>query len=422
MGFTKALRNTVLYAFRFCVIFYKDFVMLKKTLINYVRPSEIHTELERKAFLFLFILTFTQIVAFQTWQTLYTNFVVEVIALNGAENGIVQAVREIPGLLAVTVIFCLRYVKETSLAVFSVFALGLGVAMTGFFPSFTGILFSTFCMSLGFHYFETINQSLTLQSFNTRVSPLVFGRLRSISALGNILAAVFILLCAAYFSYLQLYLFTGLVAILGAVWALYKKPDLSLLPAQKKNLVFKKKYWLFYALTFLSGGRRQIFTIFSLFLLVEKFDYTVMMVTTLFLINNTVNWFLNPVIGRLINAYGEQKLLTFQYLPAIGIFLGYAYVEVGHIVAFLYILDQFTYSFNIAEKTFFQKVGEKEDIAPSMAVSFTINHISAVTVPVIGGALWLVDYKLPFILGAGLACISLFLVQFINREIAKNAS
>ncbi len=394
--------------------------MLKDLVVNYVRPVEIKTELERRAFLFLFILTFTQIVAFQTWQTLYTNFIVESVGLNAAENGIVQSIRELPGLLAVSVIFWLRFCKETSLAVFSVFILGVGVAITGFFPSFTGILLTTFCMSMGFHYFETINQSLTLQSFGTKVSPLVFGRLRSISALGNIFAAVFILACAAFFSYAQLYLLAGGVAIVGAALALYKKPDLSLLPAQQKKLILKKKYWLFYALTFLSGGRRQIFTIFSLFLLVEKFDYTVVMVTTLFLINNTINWFLNPLVGRLINAYGEQKLLTFQFLPAIGIFLGYAYIDVGYIVAFLYILDQFTFNFNIAEKTFFQKMADAQDIAPSMAVSFTINHISAVVVPVLGGALWLWDYKLPFIMGAVLACVSLYLVQYINGEIAKN--
>ncbi len=394
--------------------------MIKNALVEYVRPVEIQTELERQAFLFLFILTFAQIVAFQTWQTLYTNFIVEAVGLNAAENGMVQSIRELPGLLAVTVIFWLRFFKETSLAVIAAFLLGIGVAVTGFFPSFTGILLSTFCMSLGFHYFETVNQSLTLQSFGTRVSPLVFGRLRSISALGNIVAAVFILSCAAFFSYAQFYLLAGGVAVLGAALAWYKKPDLSLLPAQQKKLILKKKYWLFYALTFLSGGRRQIFTIFSLFLLVEKFDYTVTMVTMLFLVNNTINWFLNPIVGRLINAYGEQKLLTFQFLPAIGIFLGYAYIDVGYIVAILYILDQFTFNFNIAEKTFFQKMGEAEDIAPSMAVSFTINHISAVIVPVVGGALWLWDYKLPFILGAVLACMSLFLVQYINKEIAKN--
>ncbi len=395
---------------------------IKNILLDYVRPVEIQNSIERKTFVFLFILTFTQIVAFQAWATLYTNFIVEVLNLNAAENGIIQSLRELPGLLAVSVIFFLKFFKEESLAVYSVFILGIGVAITGFAPSFSGMLCTTLIMSIGFHYFETINQSITLQAFSTKVSPLVFGRLRSISALGNIIVALLILAFAGFFSYKQLYLYTGLVAILGAFWAITKKPDLSLLPQQKKSLIFKKKYWLFYLLTFLSGGRRQIFTIFSLYLLVEKFEYSVTMITLLFLINNTFNWVLNPLIGKLINRYGEQKLLTYQFLPAIGIFLGYAFIDNGIIVAGLYILDQFVFNFNIAEKTFFQKIGEKEDIAPSMAVSFTINHIAAVVVPVVGGALWLIDYKIPFIMGAVLAVISLFFVQSINKEIAKNSN
>ncbi len=393
---------------------------IKEAFIEYVRPLEIQEEIERKTFLFLFILTFSQIVAFQAWSTLYTNFIVEVLELNSAENGIIQSLRELPGLLAISVVFFLKFIKEESLAIYAVFALGIGVVITGFMPSFSGMLFSTLVMSIGFHYFETINQSITLQAFSTKVSPLVFGRLRSISALGNIIVALLILAFAGFFSYKEMYLYTGLVAIIGAAWAIKKRPDLSLLPQQKKSLVFKKKYWLFYVLTFLSGGRRQIFTIFSLYLLVEKFEYSVTSVTLLFLINNTVNWILNPLIGKLINKYGEQKLLTYQFLPAIGIFLGYAYIDNGLIVAALYILDQFVFNFNIAEKTFFQKIGEKADIAPSMAVSFTINHIAAVVVPVVCGALWLIDYKIPFIFGAVLAGISLFFVQYINKEINKH--
>lgn len=401
----------------------REFFMFDRNfLINYVRPTEIQQELEQKAFLFLFILTFTQVVSFQAWQMMYTNYVVEVLDLSGAQGGIIQSFRELPGLFAVSVIFFLRFIKEENLAALSVLIVGIGVAITGLFQSFHGMIFTTICMSVGFHYFETINQSITLQVFNTRVAPLVFGRLRSISALGNILVAILIISVAGYFSYLQMYIVTGLVAIVGALFALGKKPDLSLLPQQKKKLVLKKKYWLFYALTFLSGGRRQIFTIFSLFLLVEKFECSVVVVTTLFLVNNIVNWILNPLIGRLINAYGEQKLLTFQFLPAIGIFLGYAYIDNVYIIGLLYILDQFTFNFNIAEKTFFQKVGEKEDIAPSMAVSFTINHISAVCVPAIGGTLWIINYQFPFLLGVALACMSLFLVQFINREMEKAQS
>ncbi len=392
---------------------------VKKALINYIRPKELSSSLERRTFLFLFILSFVQIIAFQAWQTLYTNYIVESVGLNGAQNGIVQSVREIPGLLAITVLFFVALTSETKMAVISVFMLGIGVAMTGFFPTYQGMLVTTLIMSIGYHYYESLNQSLTLQSFGTRVAPIVISRIRSISALGTILVTLFLLFSTKIFDYKINYLLPSIICIIGAFLAYTKMPNLESLPKQKKGIVLKKKYWLFYCLTFLSGGRRQIFTIFSLFLLVEKFGYSASMVAGLFLINNTVNWLLNPIIGRLINILGEQKLLTIQFVSAIFIFLGYCYSNIGFIVAFLYILDQFTYSFNIAEKTFFQKLGDKEDIAPSMAMSFTINHISAVTIPVIGGALWLIDYKYPFFIGVAIAVISLCLVQLINSQLRK---
>lgn len=51
-----------------------------------------------------------------------------------------------------------------------------------------------------------------------------------------------------------------------------------------------------------------------------------------------------------------------------------------------------------------------------MAVGFTINHIAAVVLPVVGGLLWMVDYKITFFGGMALAFISLILVQLINRQ------
>ncbi len=394
-------------------------MFLKGILTDYVRPRELSEGLEKQTFVFLFCLTFGQIIAYQAWQTLYTNYIVEVVGLNGAQNGIVQSIRELPGLLAITVLFFVAMTKETTMAVLSVFFLGIGVLLTGFFPSYQGMLITTFIMSLGYHYYESLNQSITLQSFGTKVAPIVISRIRSISALGTIMVTLFLLFSTKIFDYQINYCIPGVICLIGAFLASKRMPNLDSLPKQKKGIILKKKYWLFYALTFLSGGRRQIFTIFSLFLLVEKFGFSASMIAALFLINNTINWLLNPVIGKLINLLGERKLLTIQFASAILIFLGYAFLDIAYLVAFLYILDQFTYSFNIAEKTFFQKLADKADIGPSMAMSFTINHIAAVTVPVIGGALWLVDYKYPFFIGIAIAICSLSLVQLIDKQLSQ---
>jgi hypothetical protein len=83
------------------------------------------------------------------------------------------------------------------------------------------------------------------------------------------------------------------------------------------------------------------------------------------------------------------------------------------VAAGLYIIDNLLFYFSMAIRTYFQKVADPADIAPSMAVGFTINHIAAVVLPVIGGILWLVDYRIPFILAAALSLVSLVAVQRI---------
>lgn len=384
------------------------------------RPTELSSEFDRAMYLFLFVLTFGSVVGYQAWTTLYTNFAVDMVGLNGAQNGFVQGMREVPGLLGVGVIVLLWFVREQVLAVLATFTLGVGVLLMGFFPSYAGVVICAMVMSFGFHYFETVNQSLTLQAYGTRVAPLVIGRLRGITAGGNIVAGLFILLCAQWLSFTQMFAIAGALAILIACYALTRMPNMQHLPVQRKNMVLRGRYWLFYVLSFLAGGRRQIFVVFSLFLLVQHFNYTITSITILFLINNCINWFLNPFIGKAVNLWGERRLLTIEYCTVFVIFLGYAWTDSHLVAGFLYIIDQIVYNFSLAVRTFFQKIADPADIAPSMAVNVTINHIAAVVVPVFGGMLWLLDYRIPFYLGAGLALVSLVLAQRIDAEIRKH--
>ena len=82
--------------------------------------------------------------------------------------------------------------------------------------------------------------------------------------------------------------------------------------------------------------------------------------------------------------FGERKVLSLEYSSLIFIFLAYAAVGSKTLVAFLYILDHIFFNFSIAIRTYFQKIGDPRDIASSMAVGFTINHVAAVFLPAIG--------------------------------------
>ena len=363
---------------------------------------------------FLMVLTISSTIGLQAWTTLFNNFAVEVAGLQGNHIGMIQSVREIPGFLSLLAVFVMLVIKEHHLSVLSILTLGIGIAVTGLFPSYIGLLATTLIMSFGFHYYETTNQSLTLQYFDKQASPWVFGKLRSVAAAANIGIGIAIYGLAFFLSYSQIYLCIGCLIILSALWGLSRNPvDRNLVP-QWKKMIFRKKYWLYYFLTFMAGARRQIFIAFAVLLLVEKFNYTIQQITLLFVINNAINYFLSPLIGRAIIRMGERKVLSLEYASLLFIFVAYAFSASKLFVALLYILDHIFFNFAIAIRTYFQKIGDPRDIAPSMAVGFTINHIAAVFLPALGGLAWMVNYRIPFLCGAGLSLISLLAVQKIR--------
>lgn len=371
-------------------------------------------------FWYLAVLTICSTIGLQTWQTLFNNFAVDIAGLEGNHVGVIQSVREIPGFLALLAVYVIMIIREHRLSALSILLMGLGLAITGLLPFYAGLIFTTLVMSFGFHYYETTNMSLTLQYFDAHTSPWVFGKQRSYAAASSIAVGLAIYLMAFFLSFLQIYLMIGGLIMAASLWALTRKPEQQDLIAQRKKMVFRKKYGLFYFLTFMAGARRQIFIAFSVLLMVQKFQYSVQEVTILFVINNLINYYLSPLIGRSIIRFGERKVLSLEYLSLVFIFLGYALTDSKWIVAVLYVLDHIFFNFAIAIRTFFQKVGDPRDIAPSMAVGFTINHIAAVFLPALGGFLWVWDYRIPFFGGAAMALISLLAVQGIDSSIREN--
>jgi hypothetical protein len=365
-------------------------------------------------FVYLVVLTISSTVGLQTWTTLFNNFAVDIAKLGGNHVGMIQSIREIPGFLALLAVFVIRFLREHRLSAVSILILGVGLATTGFFPSFSGIAITTLVSSFGFHYYETTNMSLTLQYFKKDESPWVFGKLTSLAAATSVAIGLMIWLLLYFLSFFQVYLIVGSLIAAAGIWALTRDPSNPQALPQRKQMILRKRYWLFYFLTFMAGARRQIFIAFSVLLLVQKFNYSVQEVTILFVLNNSINYFLSPIVGKSIIRFGERKVLSLEYFSVIFIFTAYATTDSKLLVAFIYILDQIFFTFAIAIRTYFQKVGDAQDIAPSMAVGFTINHLAAVFLPAIGGMLWVIDYRIPFFAGAAMGIISLLAVQKIR--------
>jgi hypothetical protein len=365
-------------------------------------------------YMYLMVLVIISTAGLQGWMALFTNFAKEIIGVNGFQIGVAQSVREIPGFLTFLVIYILLIFKEYRLSAWSVLVMGIGVGATGYFATFPGLLVTTVIMSIGFHYFETTNKSLTIQYFNKQEAPYVFARLRGYGALANIVVGGLIWYLSYHLPYRINFLILGIIIASAGIFMLFQHPVKEIKTHQNKKMVIRKKYWLYYVLNFLSGARRQIFVVFAIFLLVEKYGLKVSTIAGIYVLNYALTYLTNPYISKAINNYGERIVLSLESASLIILFLGYAFIPNVYIVVGLYVMDSIFFNFSIGLNTYLQKTADPQDLAPSTAVGFTINHISAVIIPLFGGAMWMFNWKLPFIIGAGFTLLSLYFTQKIQ--------
>lgn len=360
---------------------------------------------------FLLLISIIVPIAFSTWMALLNNFVIEKANFDGADIGLLQSVREVPGFLAFTAVFVLLFIREQRFMLVSLAMLTLGTALTGYFPTLYGLLFTTLLMSTGFHYFETLKQSLSLQWLSKEEAPEMLGKFISVGALASLFTygAIWVSLEQLKLDFKTVYLMAGGLGFVLILVMAFAFPQFKTKVPQNKKLIMRKRYWLYYALTFMSGARRQIFTVFAGFLMVEKFGYSAADITLLFLINYVFNFLFAKRIGRFIGVVGERKALMFEYVGLIFVFVGYGLVQTAEWAAALYVVDHLFFALALAIKTYFQKIADPADMASTAGVAFTINHIAAVVIPVTFGVIWLVSPASVFYIGAGMAAVSLLL-------------
>ena len=363
--------------------------------------------------------------AFSVWSALLNNFVVEIIRFDGLDIGLLHTIREIPGFLAVGVISILLFFREQSLALLMLCVLGLATAVTAWFPFLSGILTITLLSSIGFHFFETINQSLQLQWFSKKEAPRKLGKLMAIGSAATLIAYTFLVLGwdKLNLSFNSAYMIAGFSCFSLAVLGYLIFPNFQAPIPQTKKMVLRKRYWLYYLLQFMSGARRQIFVVFAGFMMVERFGLDVQQLTTIYLINLMFNIALAPLLGRAVARYGERKALAVEYFGLSIVFFAYGGIYLFgwgvFIATLLYLLDHLFFALALAIKTYFQKIADPQDIVATAAVAFTINHIAAIFLPLGLGFLWLASPFLVFCTAGTLSLISFALALLIPRQPVK---
>jgi MFS family permease len=378
---------------------------------------------------------------FRLWQSIFNNFAVEELGVRADQIGLIQTMREIPGLMGFLVGVLVLLLAEVRIASLSVVLMGAGIFLTAAARDLAGLIGATLVMSVGFHFFYTSNASAVLLTVGPDEAPKVLGRLNSLGAMAAVLGTLFIFGTLDAWGYRTLFRVAGAVMVIGGLALLpFSRQPVRAKRTGRRSPV-RRRYWLYYALQFLMGSRRHIFTTFAVFLLVREYQVTAQTITLLFLINNLIGTYFHQAFGKIVARFGERRVLTVNFVLLTLVFLGYALVPTlgvlerptfqvpgvgfGGWVLFpalpatpgllillgLFVADHILFGFSLALHSYFQKIAlGPEEITPNISLGQTINHIAAVIVPLAGGVVWeAVGAQYTFLAGVAIALLSLAL-------------
>jgi predicted MFS family arabinose efflux permease len=363
---------------------------------------------------------------FQIWRAVFNNLAVEELGLGAGAVGAIQSIREIPGLMGFLFVLMVALLgSEMRVMGANVILLGVGLVLTGLAHDFITLVLGTLVTSIGFHYFSSGSQAVLLQVTAQADTPRALGHLSSVGALASVLATVGVFGAALVLNNQQIMIVGGAVVIVAGVvllpWMnIARRYEHEEKPARES---VRRDYWLYYALTFLMGTRRHIFTTFAIFMLVRIHGLQTWQTAILFLVNSLVSFVALPQLGRLVGIFGERRMLALNFVCLIGIFIGYATIDSVIVLIALFVLDNMFFGFSLAINSYFQKIAViPQDITPNMSLGQSINHVAAVTIPLIGGWMWeTFDPALPFLGGVAVAVISLALTYWIREPRAEVA-
>ena len=148
----------------------------------------------KRGFTLLAITTFFAYIVINIPQTISPNFFRDEIGMNGALNGYLIAIREVPGFL---LIFVAAFLLRHGLAMAT--AIALTVAGVGYFlfagaHSFAGLIVPTLIASVGYHSWLQLQPALGLSLAKKGEEGSVLGRLNSIGFLSSMIALVAVVL------------------------------------------------------------------------------------------------------------------------------------------------------------------------------------------------------------------------------------
>lgn len=348
---------------------------------------------------------------FGTYQAIFSNFIKERLGVQPEQLGILESLREVPGLLTAFTASALVAIAEPRLGWMALTLSGLGIAAAGWSSSFGTLVSFTVSWSVGMHLWFAIQPSLTMRLSQRHAEGRSLGEMARFSSLATLLALACVTGVGNRVEYRSWFLLAGAVMLVGAAVCGRISPDPG--SRSRPRLTFHRRFGLYYAMTMLEGCRRQIFMTFATYALVREYHTPVHVIGALMFINAALALLGAPLVGAWTDRWGVRRMLTAYYVGVALIFAGYATIHWSYGLYALYCLDSlFLLISNVAFPLYLRRVAGSGELTSSLMMGLTFNHVAAVGVPILGGLVWQHwGYENPFRVGVGIVLVSLLLCR-----------
>jgi len=373
-------------------------------------------EKSKKLLWALMVTYFAHYFTFNLWHTTFNNFAVEYFSVDGQQIGLIQSLREIPGFLGFTAGIISVFFSEANIAALSTIILGLGLLATGISHSFSTLVLSSIFMSVGFHFFYTVNTSMIMMVSDGKNVAHNMGKFRSIGSLSAILAMGGVFLFIERVGFRNLYFIAGTISVVFGLYMLSQRSRAGHIPSFRR-FVFRKEYWLYYVMSFLEGSKKHVSSTFSIFLLVSVFEISAKHISLIFLITAIITSFTHQQLGKIADRLQERNVLGFYYLFMIAVYLVMGFASNVWVVIVFFVLSRVVMGLSVALNSYFQKIAPAEEITSNVSIRTSIDHVAAIVVPLVGGILWKsVGYHATFLLGVVMVSASFVMSRFIKPQ------
>lgn len=365
-------------------------------------------------------LTFSFSFGFAVYNGIFQNFIREVLHVSPSQLGILESLREVPGLLTAPIAGTLVAFAEPRLAGLALLVCGLGIGATGMAGHYWTLVAINVFWSTGFHLWSSMSPAITLSLAGGREGGKHLGRMGAVGSVAVLVALGSARLLKGYLSYHAMFIIAGATIGLAAFMAFLLSAHAA--SGERRPIILRREYSLYYVLTFLEGCRRQIFSTFASYVLILVYSTPVQTMLSLAFVNASLGAVAAPTVGRLVDRFGERRMLMLYYVLIACVFAGYATFRDVRLLYALFVIDSVLFSFSMGITVFLNRTVRPGELTPSLAMGTTMNHIAAVVMPVLGGVLWkaLNDYRIPFWIGFGVAFLSMVAVQRIPTSRASS--